>query len=136
VESTVAQRAPQPSIYVSIVSGNPETLDGLQAYFGESGVASRCSGTVKNVDVVAPRCATAAVIFPDDFADRDMLALMQQLRRARPRLLALLVTRKPQRFVSILQADGRSRPPIVLPKPSFGWDILDAIGAHSTQAEA
>ena len=81
--------------------------------------------------MVAPKRANAAVIFPDDFEDREMLKLVRLLRRTRPRLLSLIVTREPQRFRDVVQADGRSLPPIILAKPSFGWEILDAIRAHS-----
>jgi hypothetical protein len=120
------------SIYVSIVSNNPETLDGLQAYLGEAGVPSHCTRALEKFDVVAPQCATATVIFPDDFPEEDVVKLVQDLRRARPRLLALLVTRQPQRFLAVPTPDGRSLPLVVLPKPSFGWDILDAIRAHAS----
>ncbi len=116
--------------YVTIVSNNPETLDGLQAYLAEAGVPSHCTRAIGDLAMVAPDCATAAVIFPDDFADNAVISLLRQLRKTRPRLLALLVTREPQRFRAVLDADDRSLPPIALPKPSFGWDILDAIRAH------
>lgn len=123
------QRTP---IYVSIVSANPETLDGLHAYFGGAGVSSHGTRTVQDLGMVAPECATAAVIFPDDFEDRDVLALLLQLRRTRPRLLSVLVTGDPHRFRDAVEDfDGRARRPVTLPKPSFGWDILDAIRAHS-----
>ena len=54
--------------------------------------------------------------------------------RARPRFLALLVTREPRRYRAVIEADARSVTPLVLPKPSFGWDILDAIRAHAETA--
>ena len=115
---------------MTIVSANPETLDGLQSYLGGAGVPSHCTRALLDLEMVAPQCATAAVIFPDDFDDGVVLALVRTLRRIRPRLLSLIVTREPRRFHDVVQADGRSLPPIVLPKPSFGWDILDAIRAH------
>ncbi len=121
-------RAP---VHVSIVSANPETLDGLHAYLCGAGVPSRCTRALQDVALVVPLSAKAAVIFPDDFEHDQVLLLVRELRRARPRLLALIVTREPQRFREVVQADGRSLPPILLPKPSFGWDILDAIRAHS-----
>jgi chromate transporter len=57
--------------------------------------------------------------------------LVPRLRASRPRLLVVLVTGAPQRFAAVLEPDGRSVPPIVLPKPAFGWSILDAIRAHA-----
>ena len=85
--------------------------------------------------MAAPPGATAAIIFPDDFEDEAVRALIRQLRRARPRLLSVIVTRAPQRFLDIAKPDGRSLPPIMLPKPSFGWDILDAIRAHANSTQ-
>jgi hypothetical protein len=134
VPANQARRKAKAPIYVSIVSANPETIDGLQAYFGGVGVPSQCTRAVQDLDMVAPDCATAAVIFPDDFADREVHSLIREIRRSRPKLLALLVTRTPQRFREAVEPDGRSLPPIVLPKPSFGWDILDAIRAHADAA--
>jgi hypothetical protein len=85
--------------------------------------------------VVAPKCATATVIFPDDFEETVVLRLVAELRRKRPHLLTLLVTRAPNRFRPVLSDDDRSLTPIVLPKPSFGWDILDALRGHSVNPE-
>ena len=130
---THARRKERAPIYVSIVSANPETLDGLHAYLEGAGVSSHCDRAVRDLETVAPRRATATVLFPDDFEDDEVLALIKRLRRARPRLFSLIVTRAPQRFHDVAKPDGRSLPPIMLPKPSFGWDILDAIRA---QAEA
>jgi hypothetical protein len=130
VATHAGRKAPAP-VYVSIVSANPETLDGLHAYLCGAGVSSRCMRVLQDAARVAPQSARAAVIFPDDFEHHQVLMLVRELRRVRPRLLALIVTREPQRFREVVQVDGRSLPPIVMPKPSFGWDILDAIRAHS-----
>jgi hypothetical protein len=117
-------------MYVTIVSDNPETLDALQLYFGRVGVTSHCTRAAHDFTMVAPKGATAAVIFPDDFDETVVLRLVAELRHKRPHLLTLLVTRAPKRFRPVLSDDDRSLTPIVLPKPSFGWDILDAIRGH------
>jgi hypothetical protein len=118
-------------MYVTIVSNNPETLDALQTYLNGVGVPSHCTRAAHDLTMVAPERATATVIFPDDFDETVVLRLVAELRRKRPRLLTLLVTRVPNRFRPVVSDDVRSPPPIVLPKPSFGWDILDAIRGHS-----
>jgi DNA-binding NtrC family response regulator len=123
-------------LYVSIVAGNPETLDGLQNYLEQAGVSSHSTRAVKDLAMVAPAFATATVIFPDDFPDKDSLALVHHLRNERPQLLALIVTRQPARFRDAAAADGRSLPPIILPRPSFGWDILDVVRAHNANRSA
>lgn len=126
----------KPAIHVAIVSDNPETIDGLQSYFSHACVPSHSTRALSNLDVVAPACATAAIIFPDDFAESDVLGLIRTLGRVRPDVLALIVTREPGRFRSVIEADGQSPSSLILPKPSFGWDILDAIRAHAAGPES
>jgi hypothetical protein len=116
---------------VSIVSNNPETLDGLQAYLREAGVACRTTSAIRHVASSVAELASVAVIFPDDFDAVDVDALLYNLRRHRPKLFALIVTRDPNRYRSPAGADGKASLPVVLPKPSFGWVILDAIRAHA-----
>jgi hypothetical protein len=114
--------------YVTIVSKNPETLDGLQQYLGRAGIPSRTTRVLSDLTIVAPDHATATVIFPDDFAEDAALALLAALRRRRSRLLILLITRAPNRFRSALsEDDARLAMPVILAKPLFGWLILDAI---------
>lgn len=124
-----ARRKPESlPTYVTIVSKNPETLDGLQQYLGRAGVPSRTTRLLRDLTVVAPEHATATVIFPDDFAEEAALALIAELRRKRPRLRTLIITRAPSRFQSFLTADDDRLPmPTIMPKPLFGWLILDAI---------
>jgi hypothetical protein len=71
------------------------------------------------------------VLFPDDFGPSDVEARLLALRRARPKLLIVVVTRAPQNLGAALVPDGRSVLPLVLPKPAFGWTILDAIRART-----
>jgi hypothetical protein len=120
-----------PPIHVSIVSTNVETLDGLQTYLQGAGVSSHCTRAIHDLASVAPRVATAVVIFPDDFLESAAQTLIQELRRHRRQLLLLLVTKEIQRFRRFAELDREARLPIILPKPSFGWEILDPIRAHA-----
>jgi hypothetical protein len=119
------------AMHVSIVSNNPETLAGLERYLKSAGVDSHSACAVGDLAAAAPEFTTAVVIFPDDFEAAAMIAFIAGVRRSRPRLLSLIITRDPNPFRPALAPDGRSMPPIVLPRPSFGWDILDAIRAHA-----
>jgi hypothetical protein len=116
--------------YVVIVSKNPATIRALEAYLRTAGVPTHSGRALRAVEAVTLARATAAVLFPDDLRQEGVTAFVRRLREVRPRLLVVLVTRQPQRFVSIVQADGRSLPPLVLPRPSFGWDILEAIRSY------
>jgi hypothetical protein len=119
--------------YVSIVSGNPETLESLRAYLEHVGIPSHGTKAVLDDDMIAP-ATTAVVLFPDDFDIKDVESRLLTLRRDRPRVLVIVVTREPTKFKAVLAADGRSILPIVLPRPSFGWTIVDVIRDHDDAA--
>jgi hypothetical protein len=114
---------------VAIVAENPETVDGLAAYLDRSGVPTKGSCAVDQLCDLASS-ASAVVLFPDEFGTDQIVSAIEVLRRARPMLLILLITRAPHRFGAAIRSDGRSVLPVVLPKPSFGWTILDALRDH------
>lgn len=114
---------------VAVVAENPETVDGLAAYLLRSGVRSKGSCTVDQLAELASSAA-AVVLFPDEFGPDEMVRAIQSLRRSQPMLFILLVTRDPHRFAPAIRGDGKSVAPVVLPKPSFGWTILDALREH------
>jgi hypothetical protein len=120
------RRLPSKIRYVTVVADNPQTLEDLHSYFRQVGVASNGTRELDEVGRVPP-AATALVLFPDDFGRAAVELALGAVRRARPRLLIVLVTGAPQRFGAALEPDGRSLPPLVIPKPAFGWTILDAI---------
>jgi hypothetical protein len=109
-----------------VVADNPETLETLDSYFARVGVASVGTNQLGDVSGV-PSSASALVLFPDDFPRGNVESFIVALRRSRPQLLVLLVSSAPQVFGAVVGPDGHSLPPVVLPKPAFGWTILDAI---------
>lgn len=113
---------------VTIVSANAETLEQLRAYFDGAGVPAVGAGTLAALAKLAPT-VTAVVLFPDDFAPDAVASLVGDLQRSRPAVLLVVVTREPARFEQPRHAPAGVAP-VVLPKPSFGWSILDAIRAH------
>jgi hypothetical protein len=126
----VVRRQSSKSSYVRVVADNPQTIERLHSYFTRAGVPSSATRELGAVSSV-PLAATAVVLFPDDFEPSDVNAILLALRRARPKLLIVLVTGAPQYFGVALAPDGRSVLPLVLPKPAFGWTILDAIRART-----
>jgi len=120
---------PASRSHVTLIADNPETLDGLQAYLAGVGVASRTTRVLRDAALILPG-SSAVVLFPDDFALKDVERRLASLRASRPELLIVLVTSLPGHFHTALAADERSLTPVVLPKPAFGWVILDAIRAH------
>jgi hypothetical protein len=124
----VPQKKPR-SQRVAVVAQSPETVDGLAAYLGDSGITTSGCCALDELGSLTS-ASTALVLFPDDFAGDVVLAALGDLRKTRPKLFILLVTKEPHRYASAVDPDGRSIPPLVLPKPSFGWSILDALRAN------
>ncbi len=116
--------------HVTVVSESPKTVSDLRAYFARAGLSSDGIPSLPDAGGV-PTESTAVVLFPDEVAVTHFVASLRSLRAARPRLLVLVVTAAPQRFRDALEPDGHSLPPVVLPKPVFGWTILDAVRAHA-----
>jgi hypothetical protein len=110
---------------VAIVSNNPETLDGLQSYLRGAGVTARCTRDLAECAKFAPASTLAFVLFPDDFRWEKVIAAVAELAELRPKALPVLVTSQPQRFQSLT-----SDSVLIVPRPVWGWTILDAIRAH------
>jgi malonyl CoA-acyl carrier protein transacylase len=117
------------SLHVTIVSGNAETLDGLEAYLRRAGVTTNGTKHIEKMSEMTPSASSAVLLFPDDFHSELMLSALAALRLERPKILPVLVTREPQRFESLPTARGGVLP-LVVPKPVWGWTILDAIRAR------
>ena len=109
---------------VTIVSTHSETLDGLQSYLARAGVGARCTRDLAACTRFASEAArnVAVVLFPDDFRREKVLAALTDLAST-PTVLVVLVTAHPRKFE---QADGV----IIMPRPAWGWSILEAIRAH------
>lgn len=114
----------QQPIQVTIVAASAETLRGLQTYLSLAGVGARGTRQLGDVD---PEPCSAIVLFPDEFSLDEVLEELSRLRRDRPGILPLLVTREPERYGEVARAEEKGRAPVVIPKPAWGWTILDAI---------
>jgi len=111
-----------------IVSDSPETIDGLQAYFAGVGIQA-CSARSLRSAVAVPPGTTALVVFPDEFPMAEIVVALVALHEEQPNVLLLLVTAHPHHFAR-LSRSGQTAHPILLPKPVFGWTIVDAIRMH------
>ena len=116
-------------IHVTIVSDNPETIDGLEGYLRAAGAITQSTRELETSAQLVPIFAAAIVLFPDDFSSEVVFRTLADLRAKRPHALIVLVTREPRRFEALPSLDERVAP-VVVPKPAWGWSILDAIRAH------
>jgi hypothetical protein len=109
---------------VVIISANPETLDGLQSYLQSAGFAARGSRSLDGCDVTS---AVAVVLFPDDFTPEAVCVALAGFADRRAGVFQMLVTGSPKKFEHLTE---ELRNVLVVPRPVWGWTIVDAIRAH------
>ena len=117
---------PVKSLFVTVVAARRETIEALHTYLQGAGVASHATQALTDPALLSPG-TTAVVLFPDEFDRAEVVHRVLSLRTARAPLLLVVVTGTPQRFRPALDPDAHGLLPIVLPKPAFGWSILDAL---------
>lgn len=108
--------------FVMVVSDNPETLDGLARYLNGVGIAVRSTRVLADVSELASQARSAVVVFPDDYPTNTVQAALAGLKQHD--VLTVLVTSDSRNF--------SANETVVLPKPAWGWTILDAIREHVT----
>lgn len=113
---------------MAIVSKSPDTLGSLAAYLQGAGATTEGTHQVEAAARIAAG-ASAIVAFPDDFDWEAVVSALTTCLRAHPDTLLVLVTNAPRRFETVGWPDGGVTP-LVMPKPAWGWTILDAIRAH------
>jgi hypothetical protein len=110
---------------VAIVSTNADTRDGLESYLRGAGVVARSLRDTDELTRVIHGKLDALVLFPDDFRWESVIATVADLAERWPNALPVLVTAHPKRFENLAGANG-----FIVPRPAWGWRILDAIRAH------
>jgi hypothetical protein len=111
---------------VVVLGSNPATLAQLSAYFADTGVKSYARGSLTPLAELRP-AAQVVVLFPDDFRKPQVSAYLRDLGSRRPELTFIIITQSPAEYQALTAANGKALRAHVLPKPSFGWTILDAI---------
>jgi hypothetical protein len=111
-----------------VISASSETLDELSAYLSRAGVSSE-SRSAANPLAELPMSARVVVVFPDDFPGHEIGTYLSLVGARRPELALVIVTRNATAYAALRTPDGRPLPATVLPRPAFGWTLLDVIRA-------
>ena len=119
----------RPRLHVTIVSNNAETLDGLETYLQRAGLTTNGTRRLDNACEMTPPACTVLLLFPDDFRSAAVVTALTKLASQRPEVLRVLVTREPRCYERLPTPKGAITP-LIVPKPIFGWTILDAIRAR------
>ncbi len=124
-----ARQRPNPDGTVLVVCSNAETREGLEDYFGQTGIAVTSRHTINPLAELSSSLR-AMVMFPDDFPPHQASAYLSMARARHPDLTVVIVTKEPPVYTGMTATNGRPLNAIVLPRPVFGWTILDAIRAE------
>lgn len=116
---------------VAIVSTNAHTRGGLESYLRNAGVVARAIDDIDTMSRVVRGKLDALVLFPDDFRWERVITAIADLADRRPNALPVLVTAYPKRFEELAGARV-----LIVPRPAWGWRILDAIRAHVDRTES
>jgi DNA-binding NtrC family response regulator len=107
-------------VSVAVVSDSAETLDGLERYLRDAGIAARGTHSLDQAWEMVTPWRSVVVLFPDEFPTIRVFAALAALKRRRPGALPVIVTKDYRRFAT---AEGA----VVIPKPVWGFTILDAV---------
>ncbi len=121
----------RPRLRALVVGTDPTTRAALLSYLHGAGIDADACGDAKGLERAcrAPRSAAdAVVVFPDDLAPAAVRATLRAARAVGRDVLLVVVTASPQRF-------SATAPLHVLPKPVFGWTLVDAIRAHAARSK-
>jgi hypothetical protein len=114
---------------VLIACDNDETLIRLRDYLSRAGIEARATRSL--VDAVRPsQRLDALVLFPDDFDTGEVTDGLLDLLGAGSGALLVLVTADSQSFEPLLASSGSTRW-VLMPKPAWGWTILDVLRSSS-----
>jgi hypothetical protein len=111
---------------VVVVSANRDTLETLCTYLRGAGVATSCAPELSGCAKAAGTSTLAYVLFADDFGREEVVATLADLAVQQPTALPVLVTAHPQHFERLRSPEKV----LIVPRPVWGWTILDAIRAH------
>lgn len=107
---------------LTLVSTDPETLDGVQQYFQRMG-ATVASSVRLEPATSGVRVADGVLVFSDDYPFKQALSFVLSLDVK----VIVVVTADVERFQSSLRDAACSKHVMVLQRPAWGWMLLDAV---------
>lgn len=124
-----ARETKNQPLLVTVVSKNASTLAGLDTYLRGVGALTTTTGVLERLIDMTPPATAAVILFPDEYGAEAAIDTLAALKKARPDVLAVIVTNDPRRFANSGDQDPATSP-LVMPKPAWAWTIMDAVRAR------
>jgi hypothetical protein len=115
----------EPNPYALIVSDDDETLLRLRDYLVRAGV--KTEATRRLGDAWGRRSSQSIVLLPDDFDSGEVTGGLEQLLLRGPSPFVIIVTAMPRLYEPIIEKLGNPTSVVIVPKPVWGWTILDLL---------
>jgi len=107
-----------------VVGDDDDTLLRLRDYLVGAGVQTRAT---RQLTHLWKPSSEAIVLMPDDFDAGEVSdALRRLLSRPQPPFL-IIVTAGPRLFALLRESLGKTDSVVIIPKPVWGWTILDLL---------
>jgi hypothetical protein len=108
-----------------IVGDDADLLGQLRDYLSRAGVRARASRRLG--DAWRSGSATAVVLFPDDFDTGEVSDGLSLLLARGPCPRVIIITAGPRLFEPLIESLAARDAVVLLPKPVWGWAILDLV---------
>jgi len=109
---------------LALISNDRETLDGVKDYFERAGARLRATNRLEEASDTAAG-AEAVVFFADDYPLEEARAAVAGLSVR----LVVIVTADVAAFNACRKGRASAERIVVLPRPAWGWVLLEAIRA-------
>lgn len=114
---------------VAVAATEPETLLGITAYLDAAGIASAPYTDISEVGTASDD-TLVFVLFPDAFPWEAVVAALEGIRAHHGSALPVIVTSTPHRYEALTFGERV----LVVPRPAWGWSVLDGIRFHIAHA--
>jgi len=115
-----------------VVCDDPHTSTQLRDYLNRAGVRARATHRLD--DAWQQDSGEAIVLLPDDFDAGGVTDGLSRLLSRSPSPLVVVVTAGPRLFEPFIQSWGSPDSVVVMPKPVWGWTILDVLRSWHTRS--
>jgi hypothetical protein len=110
---------------VLVVGADAELLEQLRHYLTRAGIRAR--GTRCLDEAWRTARGQALVLFPDDFDAGAVADGLGRVCSGSPYPKVIIITAGPRLFDPLLESLGRPDSVVVMPKPVWGWTILELL---------
>jgi hypothetical protein len=108
-----------------VVGDDAELLVQLCDYLARAGVQARATRVL--AEAWRRESAEAVVLFPDDFDAGDVTDGLSCVLSRAASPLVIVITAGPRLFEPLIESLGGAESVVILPKPIWGWVILDLL---------